>query len=506
MIHPPQVHNPTAPRWPRLVLLFLLVWALLMTQFSQPWFGVHDSTRVWVAASIRNYDLYGLERNTLLFTRDVGPTPPEEIGYYTNHPPGIVWLPALLTRAFGTHEGGVRFGFMAATLLSMAALYVLVRRLFHDERLAFWTVALYGPVPMIGYFGAMPGMFHLALAIGLTFAAVLVNWLRRPTGARLALLMALAALMAWASWAGVISVAIFGLAAFLLGDGRHRRGVVLIGLAGAVSLAAMFAVYAAQAGDAFDNLFDVFLWRASSASDDPGTRPFSTGEFVVTTLVHMLVYVTPGVLVLAVIGVVPLWQRASRMARGMTLALLGGGVAYQVIFRNASYVHDYYKIPLVPALALFAAAALIYSLEGRRRQTARRLRPVLGGLVLASMVVGIAVYGLMLAAIDRPWLAATIDAVNAASAPGDVIATHLEGKVNLMPLEYYTFREAEGGLTYTEAVTWAASLGGDRRLFYVACEDAAAGPLPVGESQPAGDCTLLVTFPDSATAAIMLPP
>ena len=427
----------------RIVLLLLIVWLIMSLQFSNRWYGAHDSTRVWVASSIRNYQLYGIERNTLLMSRDVAPTPPEERLHYTHHPSMIVWLPALITEVIGFYEGGVRLVYMGITLFSVALLYKLVQRLFHNEHLAFWTAAFYGLTPMIAYFGAMPSMFHLGLLAGLLFANVMVMWLKQPTRMNFLLLSAISFWTAWSTWAGVVMIGCFGIAGFLLGKWRHRREMILVGFTGIIAVVLLLIFYEWQESGSVERMLDSFIWRSSNQIDNPGSRDFTFGEFLITTLVHMTVFVTFGILVMMFFGAVSLWKRSDSTARGVTLAILAGGVAYQIIFRNASIVHDYYKIPLVPSIALFAAAAWVYLKPNTEKQQNIWLRPLLTSLLIVSTMIGIGIHVLLLSSYDRPWLDAAIETINTHTQEGDVIMTNLEGNVNLMPLQFYTFRTFE---------------------------------------------------------------
>lgn len=63
-----------------------------------------------------------------------------------------------------------------------------------------------------------------------------------------------------------------------------------------------------------------------------------------------------GLLVAA--GLLVLLLRRATPGRGAILAALGGGALYVLVFWNLHRVHDYYQIPLVPATALAAALAL----------------------------------------------------------------------------------------------------------------------------------------------------
>lgn len=475
---PPRHQRPAVPS--KLVALLLVIWALMSLQFGTRWYGPHDSTRIWVHAAVENYERYGISQIGLLVVRDIGPANPPDFKYYTHHPAMIVWLPAALTQVLGNSESAVRFGFMAITLLSVVLLYVLVRRLFRDERLAWWAAAFYGLVPMIAYFGAMPSMFHLGLAGGLLFAAVMVNWLRNPTRARLTLLLATGWSMAWSAWPGVFFVAALGITGFFLGDMRHKRAVIAIGVIGFAAVLALLAFYQLQWDGAIPSLLDSFVWRASNDIDTPDSRAFTLVEFAWTTVGHMLVFITPGVIALSIMGIPAFWQQSDRQSRRVILALLGGGIAYQMVFRNASIVHEYYKIMLVPGMAVFAACA--WGNLGRRHER-RWLRPVMGGLLVVSLITGAGMYIGLTRATERPMLDAAIRLIENHTPATATIHTNLDGRVEVWPIGFYTFRRIEGGIPPTDAPAY----GG----YYLHCVPNTGHSPEMTVIATDGDCTLL---------------
>src|SRR5690606_22755519 len=64
-------------------------------------------------------------------------------------------LPSLPVLLVGYHEVVVRFVFAACSLLSMAVMYALTRRLYGHTR-AVWSAVFFTLTPMFAYFGRMP--------------------------------------------------------------------------------------------------------------------------------------------------------------------------------------------------------------------------------------------------------------------------------------------------------------------------------------------------------------
>ena len=71
-----------------------------------------------------------------------------------------------------------------------------------------------------------------------------------------------------------------------------------------------------------------------------------------------------------------------------------GSMTYQLVFRNASYTHDYVKFTLTPFIAMSAATAWVYERENLHIK--RFIFPVFSGLLVSSVITG----GVFLVYID----------------------------------------------------------------------------------------------------------
>ncbi len=478
--------------WLRVALLLLVMWGLLVIRLGAPWYGIQEAPRLWMAAAVRNHHWYGLDGTGGMVVRNFEVSDRADFVYYSHHPPTAIWLPYALTLVFGQNELAMRYGFAAVTLIGAAAFYVFVRRL-HGERLAWWATAFYGLTPMIAYYGRVPGHDPLGMAVVMLYSAVLVNWLRQPRRDRLLLLALLAWLAVWTAWPAVVLVGTLGLAAMWLGDRRHRLAVPVLGVVCAVGFITMMAYYQSQWDGAIDSISDAFGLRASNLSDDRDSEPFTALAFAWQTVVHVMVFATPGLALMAAGGVWPLLRRSSPVGVAFWWGLLAGGLIYQLIFRNASYVHDYYKITLIPALAIAAAAAWTHL---RHHPTIRRWsRPLLDSLLLLAVVSGGALLIWLHESGNRPHLPPLIATLNEQATPDDVVVTHLAGRDQVWPLMHYTSRNILQNMTQAEALALARTQ--PARVVYIDCESEPPSP-PVDASAitiPAGDCRLLI-FPN----------
>ncbi len=478
----------------RLIALLLVIWAILIIRIGAPWYGIQEAPRIWVHAAIRNIHHYGIEDTGMMVTWNMGPSGPGEFVYYSHHPPTVVWFPYFLTHVMGDSEFTVRYVFIASTLLGACAFFVLVRRLY-GQKVAFWATAIYGLVPMMAYYGRVPGHDELTMTVAMLYAAITVNWLRRPTRARLIALGLLAWMAVWTAWTGVFFIAIIGLAAMWLGDRGHKLSVIGFGVISVVAFLTMMIYYQLNWDGSINSILEAFGIRSSNA--DPGGEVFSVFEFIWVTAAHIAVFITVGVSVMSIWGINIARKYGSRFANTILLALFLSAFVYQMVFLNASFVHIYYKLTLVPSMAITAALAWVYV---RSQQNKRRwIKPFIYSLMIVSVINATGVIIWMHSLGNRPDLQTLIDVVNEQAAPADKVSTHLAGRGPIYPLSFYTYRNVAGEQSFEDTVRQSAISG--NRIIYISCplvDDEIDSDVPPGEYEtiPAGPCEL--AFIDSS--------
>lgn len=437
---------------PAILGLLLIVWGLLLVRLDAPWFGLYDENGAWIGTAVRNYRLYGALELRGLQTLNTGPVEsPDAFRYYNHHPPLIVWTTALAGELFGFHEASARWVAAAATLISVAAIYALARKLYKGKR-PFWAAALYALTPAMLYFGRMPDHECLTLALGLLLAAVWVDYLRRPTRGRWLALAGLAILAVWTSWAGLLVVIVLaGWGGWRRGRGT-ARGSLGVGAVGLLALGVLLAYYQLAWPGTLPDLMDAFVWRTSSATFGPESPPFTALDWIGHLLTDSAIIYTPIVLILAGAGIF-LIRREAEMARHMLIVLAIVGFGYLILLRNASYIHSYYKLFLAPPLALAASGAVAAAFQPGLRGRVRLLRPLVAGLLVAGGVFSLIVLDGYHRSGEHPFLERggvnymPLDVAAAfgdSTRPADRILSNL--KRTSLAIEFYAFRD----------VTWSA--------------------------------------------------
>lgn len=383
----------TSRRWFYTIPILLILWFLLIYNIAAPYFNMRDTAQIWVPAAVRNLREYDYDQIGLMIVST--PYQVDDISnvhFYSHHPPLIVWLPALVAQFAGENPLALRFIFPVATMIAAAAFYSLVRQLY-DEKVAFWATIFFAISPMNSYWQAAFAHDSLGFVPIMLFALIFLYWLRKAQFKFFVGLILMAILAAWTAWPALFFVGVIGIYGMILGNWKHRVGVVILGLISIVSIFVMLLLFQSWWSGSINDLINAFFWRTSSASFTEGTESFTIIQWILLFLHHMLYHGTISVMVLCIIGIRYLHRNGSKFANGFTYALLLSGALYLGVFRNAGYLHPYYKAFLMPALAIFAAMAVVYWPKTRNRFRS----PVVSGLILAFVIQTIMVFNFMYA-------------------------------------------------------------------------------------------------------------
>ncbi len=464
-----------------MILVLALMWALLLLYINMPWLGHHDANGVWLGSAARNLLIYGPAQIGLVPLLNRAPIPPDLPNYYVHHPPLIVWITAGFDILFGTHEMSARLVSIFSTLISIAAFYVMCRRLYEPTS-GLVCAILYAFTPMIIYFGRMPDHEPLSLAFLMLFGAVLVKWVRSPTSQRWWFMAGLVVASIWTTWACVFVVGAFCF--FGLWAVRPKQRLPLIGL-GIVMLLAVIALlvfYRIQYAATFDDLISAFTWRTSTVSEI--SPSFTFVEFATETLVHIVASGTLALIILCLIGLIPALNVKNRLQQATILAFAASGFAYILVFRSASYVHDYYKIYLIPFMAITAAYAVVYSFRNRRIR--RFAQPALTSLFVLSTISAAVILNTWYVKSRDDIVLHIADYIAANTTKEETVLTNLFANP---PIEYYAFRKMVWDVKPQDTTTRAA---GKLPAVYFYCPwlDAPESEHPTSDAEAIAACQI----------------
>lgn len=379
-----------------LIGLLPLCWNL-----TRPFVGHHEWNSAWYAYFARNHLRYGLGYTKGLCTHGLGPQPPAHPSWYLSHPPLIaIWTAAPLA-IFGDHEWAARLVPIGATLGSAAILAITMRRLRGPAE-GILTAGAFLALPATAYFGRMIDHLPVGLFFGLLALHGYLLWTDRfprcggPPGTpdsrqrrRGAALYTLGVLLGvGTAWAVVILAGLLWLWHFCDACRGRQRWGPLSGL----TLCPVAAVGAVLAHMVIATGHDLgFLW-ALFATRSYGARPempipitlwaSRQAQYALSNFTWAGVLAIPAWLAIGLIRQqtnAPRGGSAGPFAEWPALwPILAWGALYVVVFKNQSFIHDYWQLLLAPGVALIVAAGL--------RDLATVARPM--GAPLAGLAVG----------------------------------------------------------------------------------------------------------------------
>ncbi|MDQ7026486.1 MAG: glycosyltransferase family 39 protein [Anaerolineae bacterium] len=464
----------------RIVVILLGIFALLAVRINVGWYGHHDENGRWISTAIRNYALYGADELGYLITTTPGPANPATLRYYVNHPPLIVWTAWLSSEIFGYYESGmpypdawpkeisVRLVSIFATMISLSAFYVLCRRLLNPH-LALLALIFYGFTPMIAYFGRMPNHEPLALPFIYLFITVFINWIRRFTIRRSIILAVLAVSAMWIAWASAFFFATLGLVALIYGKKKHRIAIIGVGIITLLSTVAIPLFYDIQRPGAITDLLNAFVFRTSNRTLGRGSASFTIRQFIVQLFVHMVSAMTLAVVVFGTWGLTIAIRRKKSLTRAVIIALLGAPTGYMLVFRNAFYVHDYYKIFYMPIFIIGTVLAVHQLWLASRRGLGRFARPLVVAILVWSSVLGIIWFVILHQVAKVPDFQEISAILPNYSQETDIILTNL---ADVHPsIDYYTYRTLVYGIAPQDAILQAETDTRSIKYLYCAIND-----------------------------------
>lgn len=432
--------------WRGITLFLLLMFAILIININAPFYGHHEPNGVWIGTSIRNWNWYGfVELGGIPATTAEPVASVNDLYRYVHHPPLVVWVTYGASKLLGEtitampREITLRIVSVFSTMLTISLIYVIARRMI-GLRWALLIVAIYGLTPMIGYFGRMPNHEHLAMVFIYGFIAVFINWLRRYSHMRTIYLMVLAIFAMWTAWAGAFFFFVLALVVLVFGTAKHRFGIVGIGVVTGIATLAIPLFFEWQHAGAIQELIDAFLYRASSSTLAPDSVEFTAWRFIQQWFIHMLTSMGYGVVLLAFVGLISVVRLRQKQTRYIILALWLAPFLYMMTFRNASFVHDYYKIYYLLGFALTIGLLIknVWSQSRRKSSRNRVLRPVIVGIWITSFILGIFWFYLLHNTGDDAFQSAIANDVQSLTTTDDTIYSEFERKAGL---EYYTYRQ-----------------------------------------------------------------
>ncbi|HUR20793.1 MAG TPA: glycosyltransferase family 39 protein, partial [Vicinamibacterales bacterium] len=343
---------------------------LLCYEISEPFVGHHDFNTAYMSTAAGNHLRYGFRATGFGLVMDNGVIDPQSFTYYVDHPPLVPVIVALSFAIFGEHEWSARLIPVAFSLGTVVLVYLLGCRL-HGRSLGLISAAIFGLFPMTGYFGRM--LNHEAPTNFFAVAAVLAYVAWRSSKTRKTFILMVASLLAGAlsGWPAYYLGLLLPLhhAAQSTRKTFDRRILLLPVLCVGLFVLHIAQTVLLQGGDGIATLFEALRLRLSQSAADHGTKPFGWYSFAVRHGVRLMELYTWPALMLASIYAVSQFSRSKRVVgsdRLLVPLLFGFGLIHVALFRQGSWIHDYWMFYLSVPLAMAAGEGAVFLAQWRR--------------------------------------------------------------------------------------------------------------------------------------------
>lgn len=319
------------------LLVLLIIGALVLSyKIDKPFWGHHDWNGVYWGAVARNYVRYGLLETKFAMVGGNGVLPINQLGYSFHYPPLFPLIWALFFKLFGVSEWSSRLMSISFSLGSLTVFYLLIKKYF-DVKTAIISSFFWIVTPMFIYFGKMP--VH---EIPLMFFVLLAFYFYLSGRFKLLLIATITAgLITWPGYFIIPAITVH--CTLFKKDRTLKFDQILILWATSFILFALFLCdnYLVTGSVIGGGLKEVFLLRVG------GVSPFIyIGTLLRWSWTYYFLLVP-----LSVIGL--LRTRSKILILFLTYALI-----YPIVFRDASFRHDYLLIYFWPFLALAGTLAL----------------------------------------------------------------------------------------------------------------------------------------------------
>ena len=342
-------------------LLALGILAVRSYGIADPWLvSLRGFNGAVVGTIARNYLRFGLLSTRLAPLLFAGPAAPDELlrHAYLTHPPLRYLVQAAFFGVLGVHEWTTTLVSILFSLGCAIVLYILVRGLW-SRWTAIMAVAFLVIMPMDAYYG--PQAFGESMVLFFSLLGLLFYrmWLDRPSRASLVGVFVALGLGAFSGWATFYMIGLIGLHYLIFGPQGWRNWYLALGLWGfALLLFGAWIGYVWMMAGSLQSLVKNWNFRTGSGT---GFRITFEAYY---TLIYLRVreFFTPALRLLAALWaalfLLDLGRRRNLLEHSFVALLFLYGMGNLVVFRQASWVHEFWLFFFSPFFAVSAAVAL----------------------------------------------------------------------------------------------------------------------------------------------------
>ncbi len=362
--------------------------ALQLYEIGEPWVGLKDYNGAIYGILSRNFIKYGYLATRFGPAANTGPVPDGGFTYYLHHPPLFYLIISLSYHIFGVNEWSARLVPIIFSVFSLFFFFRFVRAVWCKETALFSTLFL-AFLPINLYFSRV-----VIQESSITLGVVLMLWYyhrwrlgRRPTEYwKIVLCFVLFGLIDWPAYYLLPLLALHTLTVDRGKRSPGRRRMVLLPLFGVLLFLADLGYTAwLSSYQSGGGLLNAFFFRSNAKTP---FLVYSLVDFLKVEAQRGYHLFTPLVLVFSLFWLFKrLAGRRDLLERDLyVVLLLLFGLIHVVLFKNASYVHEFWLYHLCMGTALSAGIAVSELLGSRFFSKSRAIGRVAYLIIVALFI------------------------------------------------------------------------------------------------------------------------
>ncbi|KKP60005.1 MAG: hypothetical protein UR52_C0001G0085 [Candidatus Gottesmanbacteria bacterium GW2011_GWA1_34_13] len=382
-----------------IILILITAAGLLSININKKFIGIHDWNGVWYGTIAKNNLKLGLLHTKLGSVKGTGDTQLSAGSYFTHYP---VLFPLILTAGYylmGVSEASLRITVSAFSLLSVLFIYLITKRIF-DKKTAIYSAIFTIITPLFIYYGKMPVHEPVLLCLVLGTVYFYIKWFdsqKNKDFLGMSVFLVISLLITWPAY----FVPFLLLCHYYLFH-KQKKHLKLLLLLILIEISAfllhLLHVYILTGSFFGGGLIEIFLSRISS---DSTTQLYSLNitKYLTTEIRYFSLYFTrillffSGVWFFTQIYYILRFKKISYKNSIIWLFMIFGSL-YLVIFKEASFLHDYLIYYLLPFFVISSAIIFIKLINFI---TNKYLKYIV--IVLAIVIIGSDKYSYLVALI-----------------------------------------------------------------------------------------------------------
>ena len=358
--------------WILACLIALMLTGLMSYRINRPFTGLHSWGEASIAWRSRVLLKYDISYTKLLSTWAVGQPPEATPHHYMDHPQLGKMLRAVDMLIFGVNEWAQRVGGIIRAVICLF-LFLIILRGLTDDKTSLIAGLLYALFPLTCFFGPRDWTEPLSFAVIWFYLIVIGAFNNGPTTKKrhyigLALTLFFVIQMAWAGFFYAMAIGIHYVCRCINKKKKPAYTILaILTIAPFISIAINFTVMLWGNNWQFENIVQLYQWRASKGEMDSfqwgkwfaRLWEFAVMNFSLPVLIMSISYLTIGQLYILKAPAKKAKEILTSKKFPQFWLFMMPAIFQLFLLKGVLWMHHYWERPLVPVVAISAALFIV---------------------------------------------------------------------------------------------------------------------------------------------------